>query len=226
MHVMSAFLSRTRERVDQIVAAYRSTASADPRLLPILIATAVVTLAVIIGIGFAVGQPTLGIITGIVLAIGVTLSVFGRRAAGAALAQIEGRPGAAAAVLQSMRQPWRVTPAIAFNGKQDMVHRAVGRAGVVLIGEGRPARVTSMLRQEHRKAQRVIGDTPVHEIRIGDGEDDVALSKLRMRLMRLPRAIKKGEIAELDRRLSTIGSSDMPLPKGPIPNQRRRPRPR
>lgn len=223
---MASFISRTRSQIDQLRTAYRTTASSDPRLFPILLGTAVVTVAVVVAIGFAVGQPVLGLIVGLLLAFGVTLSVFGRRASGAALAQIEGRPGAAAAVLQSMRQPWRITPAVAFSGKQDMVHRAIGRPGVVLVGEGRTARVTALLRQEARKVQRVVGDTPVHEIRVGDGDGDVALGKLRMHLMRLPRAVKKGEIAELDRRLSTVGSSDLPLPKGPMPTSRRRPRPR
>lgn len=224
---MGAFLSRSRERLDQLQAAYRSTSERDPRLLPILIAAFVVTLLVVVGIGLAIGQPILALFFGLFLAVGVTLSVFGRRASGAALAQIEGRPGAAAAVLQSMRQPWRVTPAVAYNGKQDLVHRAIGRAGVVLVGEGTsPSRVTSLLRQEHRKVQRLSGETPVHEVRVGNDDDAVELAKLRMHLMRLPRSIKKGQIAELDRRLSTVGRSDLPIPKGPIPNMRRRPRPR
>ena len=226
MQPMASFITRIRTQVEQLRTAYRTTAASDPRLLPILLITAVVTLAVVIGLGFAVDRPVLGAITGVLLALAITLSVFGRRASGAAMAQIEGRPGAAAAVLQSMRQPWRVTPAVAFSGKQDMVHRVIGRPGVVLVGEGRSARVTALLRQEARKVQRVVGDTPVHEIRIGDGEDDVALSKLRMHLMRLPRAVRKGQIAELDRRLSSVGTRDLPLPKGPLPTSRRRPRPR
>lgn len=226
MLFMASFFARTRTQVQQLRTAYTTTAASDPRLLPVLVATAVITVAVAVGLGFAVDRPVLGAVVGLLLAVAITLSVFGRRASGAAMAQIEGRPGAAAAVLQSMRQPWRVTPAVAFSGKQDMVHRAVGRPGVVLVGEGRSARVTALLRQEAKKVQRVVGDTPVHEIRIGNGEDDVSLSKLRMHLMRLPRAVKKSDIAELERRLSSVGSRDLPLPKGPMPTSRRRPRPR
>ena len=223
---MGSFLHRTRERLDQIATAYRNTRAVDPKLLPILLAVGLSTLVVVVVLGILLDSPVLGVVSGIFLAAAVTMSVFGRRASRAALLQIEGRPGAAAAVLQSMRQPWRVQPAVAFSSKQDMVHRAIGRAGIVLVGEGRGARVTALLKQERRKVQRVSGDTPVHEIRVGDGEDDVALGKLRMHLMRLPRSIKKGQIAELDRRLSTIGGADLPIPKGPMPNPRRRPRPR
>lgn len=224
---MRSFIARTRERMQQLVAAYRTTQENDPRLLPILLVTALVTLLVVGAIGFLVGQPVLGIFFAVLLATAVTLSVFGRRASGAALRRIEGRPGAAAAVLQSMRAPWRITPAVAYNGKQDMVHRAVGRPGIVLVGEGRSAsRVTSLLRQESRKVQRVSGDTPVHEIRVGDDEDSVDLKKLRMHLTRLPRSIKKGQINELERRLSSVSAQDLPIPKGPIPNTRRRPKPR
>lgn len=213
--------------MQQLAAAYQTTRENDPRLLPILIATALVTLVVVTAIGWWLGQPVLGVMFGLLFATAVTLSVFGRRASGAALRRIEGRPGAAAAVLQSMRAPWRITPAVAYNGKQDMVHRAVGRPGVVLVGEGRsPSRVTSLLRQESRKVQRVSGDVPVLEVRVGEDDDSVELSKLRMHMARLPRSIKKGQIAELERRLSSVGSQDLPIPKGPIPNMRRRPKPR
>ena len=227
MPSMASFVSRTRERIEQILTAYRMTRERDPRLPMILMASALIPLVLFAGIGFAFGAPALGIVTGIAVAMAVTLWVFGRRASGAAMSQIEGRPGAAAAVLQQMRQPWRVTPAVAYNGKQDMVHRAIGRPGIVLVGEGRSAaRVTSLLRQEHRKVQRVTGETPVHEIRVGDDDGAIELGKLRMHLMRLPRSIKKGQIAELERRLASVSSQDLPIPKGPIPNMRRRPRPR
>ena len=219
-----AVVSNARARVGQLVSAYRQTAQHDPRLLVILAGTAVVVFAVVLAAGIAMGSPWIGAVSGVLLAAAVTMSVFGRRASRTALAQIEGRPGAAAAVLQSMRQPWRVQPGVAFNGKQDMVHRAIGRSGVVLVGEGRRSRVAALLAKERRKVQRIAGDTPVHEVRIGDGDGEVELAKLRMHLMRLPRAIKKGQIAELDRRLQSMGGADLPIPKGPMPTRRPKPR--
>lgn len=175
------------------------------------------TLLVCVGIGALVGQLLGGIVFGLLLALASAFVVFGRRSSAAALAAIEGRPGAAVAVLQTMRGPWRVTPAVAFTRKQDFVHRVVGRPGVVLVGEGASARVTALLRQERRKVARAVGDTPVHEVSVGDREGQVSLGQLQVHLARLPRALKPRAIGALDTRLSALGGADVPLPKGPMP---------
>jgi hypothetical protein len=203
-------------RLTQIRFAFTQTRQADPRLVPLLLAVGLGVLAVAVLIGVLVGNPVIGAVLGVVLGLLGALLVFGQRTAAVALAAIEGRPGAAAAVLQSLRG-WRVTPAVAFTRKQDLVHRAVGRPGVVLIGEGAPARVTALLKQEHRAVARVVGDTPIHELNVGTGEGQIPLGALRAQLVRLPRAIKAAEVAALDTRLAALGGSDLPLPKGPLP---------
>ncbi len=70
----------------------------------------------------------------------VALILFGRYAQSSQYKAIEGQPGAAAAILQNLRGNWTVTPAIAANRNMDVVHRAVGKPGVVLVGEGNPER--------------------------------------------------------------------------------------
>jgi hypothetical protein len=50
-----------------------------------------------------------------------TVYVFGKRAEKAAYARIEGQPGAAAAVLNTLRKGWFVTPAVAVTRNQDLV---------------------------------------------------------------------------------------------------------
>lgn len=69
---------------------------------------------------------------------------------GATGASVEGQVAAAAAVLQSMRGNWVVTPAVAFNRNQDLVHRVIGRPGVVVVGEGVPGRTVGLMAQERR----------------------------------------------------------------------------
>src|SRR6266700_707543 len=62
--------------------------------------------------------------------------------------------GAAAAVLQNLRGNWSVTPAVSGNRSMDLVHRAVGRPGVLLISEGPSSRVSALLGAEKKRLAR------------------------------------------------------------------------
>ena len=96
------------------------------------------------------------------------LIVFGRRAERAAYAQLEGQPGAAAAALGVLKRGWKVQNAVAVTKNQDLVHRVVGRPGVILVGEGNEARVRHLLGVEKKKHARVVGETPIYDIVVGD----------------------------------------------------------
>ncbi|CAN5919866.1 DUF4191 domain-containing protein [soil metagenome] len=201
---------------------FTQTRAVDPRLVVYMVAATLVGLIVPLLLLTYLGAPVVGVISGLATAAAAAVLVLGIRGQRAALARIEGQPGAALAVVQSLRGAWKVTPAVAFSGKQDLVHRVVGRPGVVLIGEGRRARVKALLRQETRKTARITGDVPVHEINVGTADGQVQLAELRMQLMKLPRAMKTKQIGPLERRLQAIGGSDIPIPKGPMPNVKRR----
>lgn len=194
----------------------------DPKLVPVTLGVLAVGFAAPFTTLLLLGYPVIGVVAGIFAAVLAALAVFGRRASTVQLAAIEGQPGAAAAVVQSMRGIWRITPAVAFSAKQDVVHRVVGRPGVVLIGEGAPARVAQLLAQEKRRVARVAGEIPVHELSVGTGGGQVPLAALRMHLMRLPRAVKPREIGGLERKMSALGERNIPIPKGPMPRVSRR----
>src|SRR6202012_5233263 len=116
----------------------------------------------------------LGVLGGIL----VSVFLFGRFAQAAQYSTIEGQPGAAAAVLQSMRGNWTGTPAIAANRNMDVVHRAVGGPGVVLVGEGSPNRLPSLLAAGKKRVTRGAVDVPVFDFQVGDGEGQGPLSRL------------------------------------------------
>ncbi|MPZ72204.1 MAG: DUF4191 family protein [Nitriliruptorales bacterium] len=213
----SAFL----QRLTVLRQAFVQTKNIDPKLVPMLVGVSLAILIAGIVIGILVGDPVLGTFVGVTGAILAALVIFGRRTSVAQLGAIEGKPGAAAAVLQSSRG-WRVTPAVAFTRKQDFVHRAVGRGGVLLVGEGAPARVSSLLKQEHRRIARVVGDTPVHEISVGHASGQVPLRNLQSHIARLPRSLKKAEVSGLDTKLRALSDHDLPMPKGPMPRMKRR----
>lgn len=206
-----------RQRLGQIGLLFTTTRAQDPKFLPLLIGVPLVVLVVVAG-GLALfGRWGIGLALGVPLALLAAAVLFGRRGQRAALASIAGRPGAAAAVLQQLRGGWKLQPGVAATRKQDLVHRAVGRPGVILVGEGAPARTSQLLKQEKRKVQRVVGDTPVHEINVGDGHGQIPLNKLQGHIMKLPRKVKRRQIGDLDRRCQAVGTVENQMPKGPMP---------
>lgn len=207
-----------KERLAQLRTAFVATKQADDKLVPIVAGAVAVTFLVVLGlIGLWGGRWILGTLSAILLSLLVGLIVFGKRSQRAQLSMIEGQPGAAAAVLQSLRGQWFVTPAVAFNKKQDLVHRVVGRPGVVLVAEGdSPSRVKQLLAQEKKKVSRVLGDTPLHTIVVGTGEDATTLQQLSFRMTKLPRALSKTEVPKLERKLAPLDKG-MPIPQGYMP---------
>ena len=142
----------------------------------------------------------------------------------AAYAQIDGQPGAAAAVIQSIRgNNWAVTPAVAVNKSQDMITRVVGKPGVVLVSEGPSSRVVPMLANERKRTARWLPEVPIDEIQVGNDDGQVRLLKLQRELSKLPRNLRGGEITEMRRRLDALGNAanSMPIPKGPMPTSAR-----
>jgi hypothetical protein len=150
--------------------------------------------------------------------------VFGKRAEKAAFAQVEGQPGAAAAALNMLRRGWTVTPGVAATRNQDVVHRAVGRPGVVLVGEGSPTRVANLLATERKKVTRFVPDVPVYEVQAGNEDGQVPLRRLNSKLMKMPRNLKNDQVAEVNRRLKALGTMNLPIPKGPMPKGMKMPK--
>lgn len=206
-----------RERLQQIRLAFETTRESDPRLVPYMALAAVLGLVVPLVAGILLGQLVIGIAAGVSIAGLAAISVLGRRSQSAQLDAIEGQPGAAFAVVQSLRGTWHVTPAVSVTRKQDLVHRAVGKPGVVLVGEGSRSRVDSMLKKEKQRLTRVVGDVPIHEVNVGSASGQVSLHDLRGHLTKLPRELKKKEVGALETRLSALTGSEPPIPKGPIP---------
>ncbi|MER7174582.1 DUF4191 domain-containing protein [Streptomyces mesophilus] len=213
-------------RLKQIALTYKMTRRADSKIGLIIAAVGIVTFGVFLGIGFLIGHPIYLGILGFVLAFLAMAIVFGRRAERAAFGQMEGQPGAAAAVLDNVGRGWSTTPAVAMNRSQDVVHRAVGKAGIVLIAEGNPNRVKSLLAAEKKKMARVVSDVPVHDFIVGNGEGEVPLKKLRTTMLKLPRVLSGPQVTTTNDRLRAMGDlmKNMPIPKGPMPKGMRMPR--
>jgi Domain of unknown function (DUF4191) len=196
---------------------------ANPKALPIVFGAALGTIAVLVIIGLLTGLALLLIPLGVLLGALVGMILFGRFAQAAQYSAIEGQPGAAAAVLENMRGNWTVTPAIAANRNMDVVHRTVGRPGVVLVGEGSPNRLASLMAAEKKRVARVAYEVPIFEFQVGDEEGQIPLSKLQRKVMRLPRNLKPAAVSDINHRLKALQPS-MQAPKGPIPRNIRQPK--
>jgi Domain of unknown function (DUF4191) len=212
-------------RLAQIRQTYQMAKRTDPRIGWITAATVLAGLAVMVVIGLLVRPVWLWPLIGLPMALLSGALVFGRRAERAAYLQIEGQPGAAMAALGTLRGGWDVTPVVAANKHQDVVHRVVGRPGVVLVGEGTSAsRVMNLLTQEKRRHARVVGETPVIDVIVGNEPDQVPLRRVAKHVMKLPRRLRPAEVTELRSRLRALGTQPLPMPKGPLPRNVKVPR--
>lgn len=207
-------------RLKQIVSAYKLTQKSDPTVGLVLagIFLGIVGLAVLGG--FLVGPLLIWIPLGVALGFLAATLVFGRKVEKAAYSQIEGQAGAAASALQTLRRGWNVTPAVAVTKNADIVHRVVGRPGIVLVGEGQPSRVKNLLAAEAKKHNRVAGGAPVTQIIAGQGEDEIDIRKLTKHVMKLPAVLQPSEITDLLQRLKALDAvrPQVPMPKGPVPS--------
>jgi hypothetical protein len=207
-------------RLKQIAASYRLTRETDPKIGWILLGVFLVVGAIVTGVFlFLPGIWVFDVLVGILSGVLAALIVFSRRAQKAAYASIEGRPGAAAAALGPLKRGWKVDAAVAFNKQQDIVHRVVGPPGIVLIGEGNPNRLKSLLANERRKHERVVADVPIHEVLSGDSEGAVPINKLARYVTKLGKQLKPAEMTDVLARLKALDAnrSNVPLPKGPVP---------
>lgn len=214
-------------RIRQIRQAYKVTKKSDTNIGLVLLLWFLVFAGIA---GFASWfllksfNPIVGIVsavlTGILVGLLATLTVFGRRAERAAYAQVEGQVGAAAGALQMLKRGWNVKQTIAFTKNQDVVHRVLGRPGIILVGEGNPGRVRNLLNNEKKKHARIAGENvPVIEIIVGNGEGQVKLTKLIRHVRKLPKNIKPAEMTRIIQRLKALDAMrpTAPTPRGPLP---------
>jgi len=196
--------------------AYKVTRAEKPWIGAALIAIFLLVLVVGVTLGFIFDHPIYGGFVTLPLAALATMFFFTRVAGSAAYASIEGQIGAGASVLMAIRKGWTTTPAVAVNKQQDMVHHSVGRAGIVLTGEGGFA-VRQMVQDEKRKSERYAPGVPVIELFVGDGEGQVPLRKLQKHVTKLPKKLTPHQMREVRARLKAVGGMSLPIPKGPMP---------
>lgn len=220
----------------QITSLFRFTREAYPWLPWLLIGIVLVAAGLGVLIGFLIPplvwwSVLLWGITGLMAGILAALMTMTRLSTKAMYRKIDGMPGAAGHVLStSLGRNWQTTDMpVALNPKtQEAVYRAVGRGGVVLVGEGARGRLTRLVNEERQKVQRVAQGVPVTVLYLGHGDGDVKIDDLSKTIKSLPKKIDKTTMAAVIRRIDSVSQSlsSLPIPKGIDPTKVRAQRPR
>ncbi|MCL1923918.1 MAG: DUF4191 domain-containing protein [Propionibacteriaceae bacterium] len=164
----------------------------------------------------------LWVVFGVTFGLLVPIYVLSWRLKGAMFKQYAGQPGAAEVGLNLLNKKWIKDPVIAVDRHHNIVHRAVGPAGIVLVGEGQPGRVREMLATETKRHEAIKYSVPVTSLLMGDAKNQVPLSKLDKQIKKLPKVIKGSQVTEIAARLKALDGSGprLPIPKGPMPSMK------
>jgi hypothetical protein len=211
------------KRFKTIRDAYDVTKSVKPWIGTALIGIFLVIWLGGIALGALLGHPVYAAFVGFPFGLMLAMFFFTRQAGAAAYASIEGQAGAAASVLMAIRKGWTTTPAVSVSRTQDMVHRSVGRPGIVLVGEGGPG-VRYLLNDEKKKTERFTPGVPIAEVVVGDNEGQIKLRKLQKHLKKMPKKISATQLREVRNRLKAVGGMSLPIPKGPMPKNVKMPK--
>ena len=227
--------AREPGRLRQLMTVYAMTAKTDkpavvwsalgfaaPLAIGLIVAAVVAPGSPIAAILWAVLGGTAGLL--------VAMIIMSRRAEAAAYARFEGQPGATSAVLNSaLRRGWRFNenPVHISPRTQELVFRAVGPGGIVLVGEGSSkSRVQVMVEDERRKAARIAPGVSIHVFYVVPGDQHATpLAKLASSILKLKRSLNRAEVATVANRLDSIGTN-IPVPKGIDPARIKAARPR
>ena len=209
-------------QIRQIRETYKITAEHDKPLPWILLGAGLGTFAVVFSIGFLLKSSLiLWAATAVMAGILVAMLIFTRRAKSAAYKRFDGQAGSAEVALQMLPKAWSYTPVITATRNRntvDVIHRALGPGGLILIGEGSPNALKAQLASEKRKHEQVAYGVTVQVIQMGKGAGQVPLDKLVNYLKKLPKQLSKAKVAEVQSRLRALDAMrpKLPIPKGPI----------
>ncbi|MFC3743095.1 DUF4191 domain-containing protein [Paractinoplanes deccanensis] len=207
------------ERLKQIGQVFSFTAKQDRWFVPLLVAAVAIPVALTVLL-VLLGAGWIYIPIGIMVTLLAAVIVLNLRSNAAMMNAAEGQPGAAASLVENMRGDWRVRPAASSTTQFDMVHIVIGKPGVILLAEGQPQRVRGLLGQEKKRLSKVIGNAPLYDYVIGNGEGELPIKKLRTTLMRMPRNLTGKDVNSLDKRLGALMARPQ-MPKGAIPKNMR-----
>lgn len=181
-----------------------------------LLGASILALALSLVIAALTSNWILWSIFGVLLALTAPLFLLTELVKRASYKQIEDIPGASSAVMGQIKRGWAISEEpVRFNPRtKDLIFRAIGRPGVVLVAEGKGAGIQKLIREERQAIKRVAPSAPVCVIQVGKEEGQVPIAKLQRALRKLPKQITNREVAALTTRLQAVNPNQLPIPKG------------
>ena len=222
------FGRRIQSLVQRIKDSYTISRRTYPWIGWAMLGTAVAIVGLAVGLSLALRQAIwYWTLMAVLLAVAADTALLTWTAQRAVYAQLEGMPGAAKFVLdQMLGRGWSLeSDPVHVNPKtQDVIWRVVGRPGVVLVVEGPVGRTQKMADDEGRKIRRILSTVPLHVVNVGPDEGQTRLLDLSKTLRKLPTKptrLTDNEIAQVSKRLSSLSSKGLPIPKGIDPMRAR-----
>lgn len=219
--------AKRKQTRSQLWQAFKLQKEHDKALIPLMLLSVVGVALIFFIIGSFWGGQWWMLIMGIALGVLLAMFIFTRRLENSMYERVGNEPGAAAWRLENLRNSmgvvWRTKTGVAATTHMDAVHRVIGIPGIVLVGEGSPHRLKPLMRQQHKRLNRLLADVPIHEIYVGDGEGQVPVKKLQTALVKLPRVYRKDDVYSIAAKVEAMDgvgaspTSPAGLPKGPLP---------
>lgn len=209
-------------RVKQMVDIFKMTRKHDPMVTWLMIGAFLLPIAIALGIGLWLDNWITGLLIGIPLGLLCALLIMSRRAERAAYSQIEGKAGAAGAALSSLKKGWIFDeqPASVNPRTQDVVFRAIGKPGIVLVTEGPTNRVRGLVDAERRRLSRILPNVTITVLESGRGEGQVPIAQITKKMGKLKKELTKVEVSAVNKRITSMGNK-LPIPKGIDPYKAR-----
>ncbi|MDJ0318139.1 MULTISPECIES: DUF4191 domain-containing protein [Arthrobacter] len=211
-------------RIKQMVDIFKMTRRHDPMVTWIMLGAffGLIVLSMAVVLLVSPGNWITGLLVGIPLGLLGALLLMSRRAERAAYAQIEGKAGAAGAALSSLKKGWifEEQPASVNPRTQDVVFRAIGKPGIVLVTEGPTNRVKGLVDAERRRLNRILPNVTITIIETGKGEGQVPIAKVTKKMGKLKGELTKVEVSAVNKRITSMGNK-LPIPKGIDPYKAR-----
>jgi len=209
-------------RIRQFVQTFKMTKQYDKKLIWLMLGGFIGATGIFSIVGIFLDPWWLYVIFGTIFGLLAALYILTWRAKVAMFIRYAGQPGSAEIGINLLGKTWIKNPVIAVDRYHNTVHRVVGPAGIVLIGEGQPGRAREMLATEAKRHEAIKYSVPVTTIMMGDAANQVPLPKLDKYIKKLPKAIKGSQVTEITARLKALDGARprMPIPKGPMPTMR------
>lgn len=207
----------------QVRESFKLVRKHNPRFVPMAIAAVAVPVVVAIILCLIVGYWAFLIPLGILVGIALALVLFNRELKKSVFEQAHGQVGSTGVALQMLPKGWSHSQMpVAMNREQDVILRAVGPAGIVLVGEGDQRRLRPMMNTEVKRHSAVQHQVVVTPIFMGDGDNQVPLNRLSDHIRKLPKKYESAQVTDLERRVAALDAVRPRLggmPHGPV-NQR------